>query len=323
MSRTITLTNVSGSAKTYSGQTINDTETYTLDTDEYLIFRKDQSLMVDVTAGLVLVGDGAQTFSDAVQGWEWLQNTLTEVEISQKTVALGNKVAVHSSAKPELQGEPETFVVWTGAGDSTDPNVVGGGDLLNFQMTIGTPEVIKDIKFNHAEFGRVWIHEAYLKFDDGGIGDYVSAYIMSEPTPLQTLANLDLVLEAIPEVPGAHYVKYSPGGPGTGTHGFAGNPTLIPRTFNMDGDWDFEDGNLTPNFAGTGRYNMVDVDWRCSKYVNKVPCFGSASNYFTMSSDETAEIRPGYYLRIHCKNISNTNWQASVIMEIYRQRTVW
>lgn len=231
--------------------------------------------------------------------------------------ALGGKVAVHSSPKPEIEGL-ETFVVWSGCGDDvTDPEnpILGEGDLLNFQMTIGTPSVSKDIIWSQEHFGRVWIHEGYLKFSDAGNGDHITATIIAKPTQLQTMANLDL------ELYDTKWIKYAAGGPGTGTHGFAATPVLIPRGYSKDGDWDWNGANLTPNMTGTGGYKMSTEEEVAHKYINRIPCYGDCSTYFMMSSDETAEIRDGYFLRITCYNTSNTNWQASVIMEIYRERT--
>jgi hypothetical protein len=337
MARVITITNVSGQERTYGGQTIADTETYIVANEtERQALKLDSSLFGAVSTGAVLIGDGTSTFSDPVKGWEWLQGAITEVLITQNTPALGNKVAVHSSPKPELEGT-ETFVVWTGAGD--DPNATDGcglgeGDLLNFLMTIGIPEVTKDVIWNQAAFGRVWIHEAYLKFTNGGNGDYITAYVMSKPSNILDAATV-AALEGAGQLPlGAVSLdlvqheedetrfKMAPDGPGTGTHGFGGTPVLVPHTFTKNGDWDFDGTNLLPNLTGTGSFTIHNVEKICHKYVNKVPCFGTCATYFMMSSDETAEIRDGYFARITCYNKSNTNWQASVLMEIYREQTV-
>lgn len=319
MAKVINIKNVSGINKTYAGQTILDAETYTLETDEIAGFSKDTSLFADVSSGDVIVSDGTKDFTNGIDGWDYLTTDIKMVTITQANADLGGKVSVHSSSKPDVDGS-HVYAVWSGAGDSPDPNIVGGGDLLQFQLTIGKSFEIKDVVFNHAAFGRTWIHEAYLKFEGGGIGDYVSAYIMSNPTPLQQVANLDLVLE---NKLGANFVKYSQSGPGTGTHGFAADPILIPRLHSKDGDWDYsEETSLVPNFAGTGEYNICESEYPVSKYINKIPCYGSTSNYFTMTSDETAEIPAGYFVRVKCVNASNSNWNLSVIMELFREQTV-
>lgn len=337
MARIITLTNVSGAQRTYAGQTIADTATYTVQSNETDAFKLDTNLFSDVSTGAVLIGDGTQNFSDPIQGWEWLQGAVNEVTITQANAALGGKVSVHSSAKPEFD-DAETFVVWTGAGD--DPNAtegcgLGEGELLNFQMTVGGPSVVsKDVIWNQAEFGRVWIHEAYLKFTNGGNGDYITAYVMAKPSTILDAAtvaflegdgqlppgavSLDLVLDQDEPT----RVKPAPDGAGTGTHGFGATPVLVPHTFSKDGDWDYDGVNLIPNVAGTGGFTIHTVEKVAHKYVNKIPCYGTCATYFIMSSDETAQIRDGYFVRIECHNVSNQNWQASILMEIYREQTI-
>lgn len=239
------------------------------------------------------------------------------VEISHLPISSldGKKLAVHSSPKPDVDGSV-TYAVWTGSGDDvdSDPPILGGGDLLCFNCVSGTATVSKNVKFDHAAFGRIWIHEAYLKFTGGGIADYISSEVVASASALQTSVNLDLVLDN-------DLVKYAPGGAGTGTHGFAATPVLIPKTFSKDGNWDYDGTNLTPNLTGTGGYDISIVDVPVHRFVNKIPCFGTCETYFSMTSDETAEIPSGYYMTITVYNNSDTNWNASVIMEIYREKT--
>ena len=228
----------------------------------------------------------------------------------------GKKLAVHTSYKPEIEGHT-TFAVWTGAGDDlTDlEGGIGNGELLNVQSEVGVPMKYVDIKFNPA-YGRVWIHEAYVRFTGGGIGDHMCAEIVATGVPLQQFANLDLIVVD-------DFIKYSPSGPGTGTHGFASadSITLIERTFSKDGDWDYIGTGLVPNFYGLGDYKMSTVDTVVNRFVNKLPCYGDCTTYFSMSSDETSELRPNYYARMVVHNVSNTDWSLSAILEMYRVTT--
>ena len=226
-----------------------------------------------------------------------------------------SKLSVHPSYKPNI-ADGTTYAVWAGGGDDvvSNPSVLGEGDLLHFDMQTATPIATKDVKFDHAAFGRVWIHEAYLKFSGAGNGDFVSSDIMAGAAVTQTSVNLDLIIDGV-------FVKPAPGGPGTGTDGWAASPTLIPRTFSQDGDWDFDGVSLTPNLGGTGGYRISNVDTPVHRYVNRIPCYGECP-YFSMSSDETAEINAGYFIRINVHNVSDGNWHLSVIMELYRERTV-
>jgi hypothetical protein len=250
---------------------------------------------------------------------------VTELPLSK--VIDGKKLAVHSSSKPEPDGYT-TYAVWTGAGDKWDSQTesfvedesesIGNGELLNFNLNYepeGAHEESKEIRFD-PRHGKVWIHEAYVKFEGAGVADYLSASIMAPATKLQTVANLDLVIVD-------NCIKYSPSGPGTGTHGFAATPVLIPRSFSNDGDWDYDGTNLLPNMSGTGEYKISSQEVELHRYFNKLPLNGSSSTYFTMTSDETADLRAelGYYLKVTVNNQSNSNWNCSIFMEIFRERT--
>lgn len=227
---------------------------------------------------------------------------------------VGQKIAVHSSPKPNEVGKT-SYIVWAGAGDDTvsDPNVLGNGDLLHFSLTPGTSMVSKDMKFS-SDFGKVWIHEPYLSYTDAGTGDYVQAFVVVEPTLLQTFVDKFLYVDN-------NWVKPVPlDGSITPTHGFAATPRLMPRTFSHDGDWDYDGTNLIPNYAGTGGYKISDIERYVHRFVNKLPVCGS-NPYFALTSDESIELPSGYALRIECHNVSNTTWYASVFVEVYREMT--
>lgn len=239
--------------------------------------------------------------------------TITE-ELPLSDIDDGKKLAVHPTYKPRVEGLT-TYAVWCGNGDNPSTGEIGGGDLLEFDMTTGTATVSKDMKF-HPDNGRVWIHEGYLKFEGGGSGDYLCAEFRSEATPLQTSVNLDLEITD-------NWIHLAAGGAGNGTHGWADADkiALIPRHFSQDGDWDYDGVTLTPNVGGTGLYKISDIERSVHKFINKIPCRGSSTTYFSMSSDETAELVANYFVRVSCHNISDTNWTASAIVEIYRERT--
>lgn len=245
-----------------------------------------------------------------------VQTVIEDLPLSRH---LEGKLAVHASSKPEPTGYT-TYAVWAGAGDDMNEAdaalSIGTGELLSFNMVLGTPVVTKDVKFD-PRHGRVWIHEAYVKFENGGVEDYLDADIIAPATPLQQAASLDYIVED-------DWLKYAPGGAGTGTHGLAGNPILMERTFSKDGDWNYDGTNLTPNFAGDGQYKITTIERVAHRYFNKIPLNGSSTTYFTMSSEETAElpVSSGYFIRINVHNVSNSNWSISIIMEMYRERTI-
>ncbi len=233
----------------------------------------------------------------------------------------GVKIAVHNSTKPIVSGST-SYIVWTGSGDDLSENVIndlgnsiGNGDLLQFNLTPEVSEQFIDVEFN-PNLGKVWINEGYLKFNNGGNGDHMCAYVIANAVPLQEVENLDLIVDN-------NWIKYSTGGPGTGTHGFADTSkiSLLERTFSKDGDWDYINQNLTPNFTGTGQYKMPTIDRTVHRFINKIPTFGSCNAYFSMNSDETILLPTNYKIRIVAFNNSLTTWDANVILEIYREVT--
>lgn len=228
----------------------------------------------------------------------------------------GKKLSVHTSSKPEIDSG-ETHAVWSGSGDDPVTGMICGGELLDFQLEPGKPVHSIDIVFDVIRNGRVWIHEGYLKFKDGGCGDYMSAEVIADPTILQQIANLDLLVSE------SGVITYSPGGPGTGTHGFADPNKIAPitRPVILDGGWDLDNGSLIPNFSNTGTYKLSTEEQIVHRYMNKLPTCGTCSSYFSMTSDESGQMLSNFRLRMHAYNNSDTTWEASVIMEIYRERT--
>ena len=232
-----------------------------------------------------------------------------------KSTIDGDKLAVHTSYKPEIEGQT-TYAIWTGAGD--DLNALNGGNgngpLLQITTEVDVPESSVKIEFDFDKYGRVWIHEAYIKYTDGKAGDHISSEVYAYGVPVQQVAQLDLILDG-------DYIKYSPQGPGTGTHGFADPDkiTVIDRSYSDDGDWDWsEENGLAPNFEGKGEFKISTVDKVVHRFINRIPCFGTANSYISLSSDETTELKKGYYAKLTAHNVSNTEWHVSALMELYR-----
>lgn len=319
MARIVRVKNNSGTDDTWVGQLIFDGEYYTLSTNEYDIWSNNTKVFNDIGSGNLIVNKGEDTtddISNSVEAWNWI----TGDTLPRSNLDL-TKIAVHASPKPIT--EKSTYAVWSGAGDdmSGSPidheNNLGAGPLLSFSLSPGTSHQCVDMEFDPVH-GRVWVHEGYAKFEGASHGDYFDAYIMAYASFFQPYVNLIGYLEDnwfIPAVPG--------GSPDMAQLGFATTPVLIPRTYVMDGDWDYDEdtGTLSPNFTKTGEYKISDVVRPVHKYVNKVPATGSAYPYTTMSSDETAELNEGYFIRITAHNVSDTSWTASVFIEMYRERT--
>lgn len=276
--------------------------------EEYAIDASTQLFTLISSGDLIVLDVDDVAITDVLDAWKYLTDHKDALPLSE----LGDKLAVHPSTKP-TDPNKEFYLVWTGCGDDTVNHVVGEGDLLAFGMTVGTATVSKEVRFD-PQFGDVYIHEGYAKWHNGGPGDYMSAMIMTDPTVLQQAANLDLVVEN-------DWVKYSVSGPGTGTHGFAATPVLVKRTFSLDGDWNYDGVNLTPNFSGDGLYKISSIERTVHKYINRIPLCFTSNSYTRLTSDETAWLPPGYFIKVTAYNNSDTDWNCAFMFEVYREMT--
>ena len=303
-----------GADSNWIGQTILSGEYYVLTEQEHPKWIKSTTVFSDIASGVLVVNQGMDTIDDmtnVVKAWKWFEgdNTFPISDVDNM------KIAVHASPKPSNVDGNIIYAIWLGAGDNLDTGEIGGGDLLDFELAPGTASVSIDVHF-HENNGTVWLHEGYLRFNNGGAGDYINASVVAEGTPLQTAVNLDLIVDGTT-------ILYSPSGPGTGTHGFADATAvnIVNRGFSLDGGWDYDGVNLLPNMSNTGEYGLSTAEQTVHRFMHKIPLRGTCNNYFNMSSEESTIVPNHYFLRLEAHNISDTTWTASVIVETYRERT--
>ena len=313
MTRIVRVKNASGADGTWAGQTIVAGEYYDLTNADLIKWPKKPLVFADIGNGNLVVCKGANMVDDVtdpVAAWNWLADS-QEFPLSDLD---GTKLAVHASSKP-LNTNTTIYALWIGAGDDITTGEIAGGDLAEFSLTPGVAKHDVDLKFKSSN-GKVWLHEGYLRFENGGSGDYIEATVMAEATPLQTVVNLDL------EISG-DVVSYAAGGPGTGTHGFADADMVVltPRTFSRDGEWDYDGMSLTPNATNTGSYRITTSQQIVHRFMHRIPTRGTSGTYFTMGSEESTLLPDHYFLRITAHNVSDTTWNATSIIEVYRERS--
>lgn len=318
MSVTTIITNNSGEDKTYAGQTVVDGESYTLQIADFLTFREDEDLMVDIASGNTIVSNATDDY-DAITGWGLITGSFVSAKIEQKSDSQGEKIAAHVSSKPMIPGKA-FYATWTGAGDDVSGGAqdgeIGGGDPLTFKFANGDTQLTRQARF-HPMHGDFYIHDGYIKWKGAHIDDSITVRICADATTLQPYANLDLVVDA------EGWVSYSTGGPGTGTHGFAATPSLIPRTFANDGDWNYSTAaGLSPNFTKTGKYKMNTSEKVVHTFVQRMPLIGDADNYMKLYSEESTLMPSSYFMDIvvDCPDGSDT-LEAATIIYAYRQKT--
>ena len=314
--RVVRIKNNSGADDTWNGHFIADGEYYEIKTElEAEEWADEQEVFDAISTGDLVVNDGTNDIVDTLEGWKWLTGDVAKpVDLPGFRSSLGNKLSVHGSAKPIKQGKT-FYLVWSGCGDDMVNGVISDGPRLQFLMTPSIPEKTISIEFD-PQYGETYIHEGYLMFNGAGEGDEISATVVANGTQLQTSVNLDLVVDA------DGWVSMSPSGPGTGTHGFAANPTLISRSFSGDGNWDYDPVNgLVPNMDGTGNYSININDHVVHKYINNIPLYGNSYGYVILTSDESAYLPPNYRIDVTVKNASGGTWSAHVFFEVFREAT--
>jgi len=309
MSRIIKIKNNTAADQAWTGVTIVAGGYYNIPATDMTEWVGDDDVFKDIGNGNLVVNNGTDDIMDSVTAWNWmLGDTMPMSE-------LGNKLAIHSSTKPAKENK-DFYLVWTGSGDDvvSIPNVIADGHMLQFDSITGVPTQSIEARFS-PDFGDVYIHEGYAKWENGGTGDYITAEILTDPSALQTSVSLDLEITD-------NWVHYAAAGAGTGTHGFAATPVLLKRTKSGDGDWDYDTVNgLVPNVAGTGLYKISDIERVVHRYINKIPTRGNSYGYTTMTSDESAQLPNGYFIRVTAHNVSDTTWYACVFMEVFREQT--
>lgn len=312
MARIIKVKNTTADTKTYVGQIVLSEEYYTLSEQELPRWRADSTVFTAVGTGDLIINKGSDDvddIDDPVKGWEWLVANI-DFPISD----VGTKMAVHDSPKPVVPGK-SIYAYWCGAGDDVVNHVIGGGQKAILKTVVGQATTSVDLKFD-SQFGKVYLHDGFIIWKDAGVGedlgDSVSVEIIASPTSLQTAANLNYVIESN---------KVKAVAPGTGTHGFAASPTLVPN-ITTTGWWNYDaTAGLTFSTTQTGKYDIWDIEKTANRFVNKFLVFGTNNTYTDLSSEDTSEIPAGYFIRMIAHNVSDTVWYACILMEMFRERT--
>ena len=266
-------------------------------------------VLYHINQGDITISDGNGTITsvEAIKRLFSIQEMLPRSEV-------GTKIWVHESPKPEIAGK-QFITQWVGKGDDTTNHIVGGGALMKVDAVQGNAMTELDIEFDPV-FGDVYLHEGYIQWSDAGIGDYLNISIWAKATPLQTSTNLDYEISS-------NKIILASGGAGTGTHGFNGNPVLVPNR-DETGHWDYDSVNgLTHNGTTTGMYDMFDIEQEVSRYVNGIPLYQTSTEYVQIQNADAALLPNDYFIRLQYNNVSD-NGVAScwMFMTTFRERTV-
>ena len=309
--RTIKLKNNTAENITLLGWTILPNEYLTVDPTEFDSFANDTSVFDKVGAGDVIVNDGTDDLA-VIDGWNHI--TGNSIKIAQTSEIADEKVWVHQSAKPEVDGKKFT-TQWIGHGDDPTTGGIAKGQVCLVRTVVEQPTSFVDIELLNVGMD-IYLHEGYVCWRNADFGDNFSAYVMAKPTPLQTSVNLDYTID------GEHRIHPAAGGAGTGSHGFAGNPVLVP-IFEKTGYWNYDAINgLSYASGANGEYNMYDIEEEVEALMHHIPLLGNSNGFNRFESADVQKLPVDYFLRIKCYNISNTVWELAFIFTAFREKTV-
>ena len=256
---------------------------------------------------------GEETTVDTIISNHTPSATLINAATLLTSESSGSKLAIHESSRPQISGK-FFHTYWTGSGDDMSTPAIGGGTILNVDVlsTDSTKEV--DVQF-HKDYGDVYLHEGYIQWENAGWGDCVCVEVVATATPLQQATNLDYTIDASVKI------RAASGGPGTGTDGLNGDPVWVPNAAGT-GWWDIVSGAAVFSSGQTGAYDWYTIEIIANRFCNKVPVYGSSSNYVMLQSADTMLLPNGYLVRIRAENNSSTAWRAWMFMTLYREQTV-
>jgi hypothetical protein len=161
-------------------------------------------------------------------------------------------------------------------------------------------------------FGDTFLYSGSCLWKNGSEGDNVTVGLYGVPTQLQTSVNLNLILDGTK-------VKYSPGGPGTGTHGFASSPVLILNKTGT-GSWNYSPSTgLVPDLSENGKYDIFTEEKEVFRMVNSIELVGNSNGYVNINGFDSSQIKYPYFIKIIVTTNGNSNIYVSFYMSLYRE----
>lgn len=226
----------------------------------------------------------------------------------------GNKIQIHESSRPDTK-DKKFNTVWSGRGDDIDNHIIWGGAPLNIETEIGVSATIVDVKFDPL-FGEVWLNGGYALWENAKFGDSLDVSIIAPATPVyEHPSTNDLIIV------GGVQIRYSPSGPGTGTHSFAGDPVPVPNESNT-GAWSYDGVTFAPSFTNTGNFDLYTIEIVLNNFIVNMPINGSTYSHVQLQSANSAQVPNPYFVRMKANNVGNSVWRITMFLILYREVTV-
>lgn len=294
---------------------------YTL-SDMFNIYEiaRSNELLTYIASGDIVINNGTDDLP-ATDGIKYI----TVHNVIQGPKDRSGKLRVHQTSRTI-----GTTTCWAGVGDdSSDPTAIGGGQALYFEHTTGSGGMSESyyVDFNCVE-NPTWVHEGYLTWD-GCKGDTITAEMVPRVTEVTTSSGTNYNLY------GGYLIV--PAAPGTGTVDIVSDITthsggLIYTPLNDLGErssayWDAEWNsttqryeNITPNYTGTGNYNMFAVEVPFVRFFNKIPMLGNG--FEMLQSSDSDELGHGMRIKVITETRApDHDWAVACVMTIYREKS--
>ena len=240
------------------------------------------------------------------------------------------KLRVHQTSR-----KLGTIICWTGEGDDpSNPSLVGGGTPFSFSYFAGqTDPLVKYIDFNTVE-NETWLHEGYVTWKncyldtlDLMIVPRVVSYTISSGTNYNLYGGYLIV----PAIPGQGTIDITSD---ITTH--SGGLVYMPdddlgesSTAYFDATWNSNTKryeNITPNYTGTGNYNMFTTEIKFAHFVRKMPLLNSG--FIALNSSDTDQLGAGMRLKMIAdtdttiSGVGDHDWSMACTMCLHRAKTV-
>jgi hypothetical protein len=212
---------------------------------------------------------------------------------------------------------------------------VWGGESTFVHHEIGDKEpLVKYIDFN-CVFNETWLHEGYLEWDGGMIGDCLSMDVV--PRVLQYEEKKGTMFRRIITPDGKHLVVPSNAAgdinplvdirhPNKGLVYMPDSDEGDPPTAFWDAEYDPETQryiNIRPNAGMKGRYNIFWQEDQLARFVNEIPLL--KNGFIALNSSDTDELGHGMRLKITGDTsdiVDDHEWACAFILCLHRKKIV-
>lgn len=219
-------------------------------------------------------------------------------------------------------------ICWTGVGDDpTDPHEVGNGEPLTIYHTIGGPVTYTRYIDLNSVSNETWIHEGYMTWKDANFDTLtlsMTNYVTGVTISSGTNYNLYGGYMVIPAAPGTGTIDITSD---ITTH--SGGLVYMPDsdlneapTAYWNADWNSSTKqyeNITPAYAGDGRYNMFAAELTLAKFVREIPLL--SSGFIALNSSDTDRIGHGMRLKMVAAtnpDVDDHDWAVACILCLHR-----